>query len=125
MPGLTDNLWRLAHGIVSLGTFIVTCLLVLGLIFSPDIRFNLASIYYKFSSSGIVGIYVFILLVYSVFLGVTGVLLALYNAGGINRNLIKQITKSKTKSRFEIWISKVIYIFFPTAIFLYLMFLIT
>ena len=97
----------------------------MGLIFSPDIRFNLASIYYKFSSSGIVGIYVLILLVYSVFIGVTDVLFALYNAGGINRNLIKQITKSKTKSRFEAWMSKAIYIFSPIAIFIYFRFFFT
>ena len=34
------------------------------------------------------------------------VFLAIYNAGGINRNLITKITNGKIKSRFETWMRK-------------------
>ena len=125
MSGLTEKLWHLISGIISLAAFIIMCLLVLGLIFSPDIRFNLTTAYDQLSSSGIVGIYVFILLAYTLFIGVMDALFALYNAGGINRSLITKIINGKIKSRFEIWMSRVIFIFFPIAIFLYFNFFIT
>jgi len=125
MSGLTEKLWHLISGIISLAAFIIMCLLVLGLIFSPDIRSNFTYIYETLSMSGIVGLYVAIVLTYTMFISVMDVLLAIYNAGGINRNLITKIINGKINSRFEIWMSRVIYIFFPTAIFLYLMFFIT
>ena len=125
MSGLTEKLWHLISGIISLAAFIIMCLLVLGLIFSPDIRSNFTYIYETLSMSGIVGLYVAIVFTYTMFISVMDVLLAIFNAGGINRNLITKIINGKIKSRFEIWMSRVIYIFFPTAIFLYLMFFIT
>ena len=125
MSDLGDKIWRFIYGIVSLSFNFLFFLVILGLIFSPNIRSNFISIYETLSMSGIVGLYVAIVFTYTMFISVMNVLLAIYNAGGINRNLITKIINGKIKSRFEIWMSRVIYIFFPTAIFLYLMFFIT
>ncbi|MDA9965812.1 hypothetical protein N9E85_00755, partial [Gammaproteobacteria bacterium] len=99
--------------------------LILGLIFSSDIRSNITDLYHSLSSAGIIGLYVFITLTYTLFIAVMDVFFAIYNAGGINRNLIPKIISVKTKSRFEAWMSKAIYIFSPIAIFIYFRFFFT
>ena len=75
--------------------------------------------------SGIVGLYVAIVFTYTMFISVMDVLLAIYNAGGINRKLITKITNGKIKSRFETWMGRIIYIFLPIAIFIYFRFFFT
>ena len=125
MSGLTDRLWEFINGIVSIAGFAITSLLILGSIFSSGIRSNVTDLYYSLISSGIIGLYVFITLTYTLFIAVMDVFFAIYNAGGINRNLITKIISVKTKSRFEAWMSKAIYIFSPIAIFIYFRFFFT
>ena len=125
MSGLTKRLWEFINGIVSIAGFAITSLLILGSIFSSGIRSNVTDLYYSLISSGIVGLYVFITLTYTLFIAVMDVFFAIYNAGGINRNLIPKIISVKTKSRFEAWMSKAIYIFSPIAIFIYIRFFFT
>ena len=125
MSGLTERLWEFINGIVSIAGFAITSLLILGSIFSSGIRSNVTDLYYSLISSGIIGLYVFITLTYTLFIAVMDVFFAIYNAGGINRNLITKIISVKTKSRFEAWMSKAIYIFLPIAIFLYFRFFFT
>ena len=119
MSGLTERLWEFINGIVSISGFAITSLLILGSIFSSGIRSNVTDLYYSLISSGIIGLYVFIALTYTLFIAVMDVFFAIYNVGGINRNLIPKIISVKTKSRFEAWMSKAIYIFSPIAIFIY------
>ena len=125
MSGLTERLWEFINGIVSIAGFAITSLLIVGSIFSSGIRSNVTDLYYSLISSGIIGLYVFITLTYTLFIAVMDVFFAIYNAGGINRNLITKIISVKTKSRFEAWMSKAIYIFLPIAIFLYFRFFFT
>ena len=125
MSGLTERLWGFISGIISIAGFAITSLLILGLIFSSDIRSNITDLYHSLSSAGIIGLYVFITLTYTLFIAVMDVFFAIYNAGGINRNLIPKIISVKTKSRFEAWMSKAIYIFSPIAIFIYFRFFFT
>ena len=125
MSGLTERLWEFINGIVSISGFAITSLLILGSIFSSGIRSNVTDLYYSLISSGIIGLYVFITLTYTLFIAVMDVFFAIYNAGGINRNLIPKIISVKTKSRFEAWMSKAIYIFSPIAIFIYFRFFFT
>ena len=125
MSGLTERLWGFINGIISIAGFAITSVLILGLIFSSDIRSNITDLYHSLSSAGIIGLYVFITLTYTLFIAVMDVFFAIYNAGGINRNLIPKIISVKTKSRFEAWMSKAIYIFLPIAIFLYFRFFFT
>jgi len=125
MSGLTKRLWEFINGIVSIAGFAITSLLILGSIFSSGIRSNVTDLYYSLISSGIIGLYVFITLTYTLFIAVMDVFFAIYNAGGINRNLIPKIISVKTKSRFEAWMSKAIYIFSPIAIFIYIRFFFT
>jgi len=125
MSGLTERLWEFINGIVSIAGFAITFLLILGSIFSSGIRSNVTDLYYSLISSGIIGLYVFITLTYTLFIAVMGVFFAIYNAGGINRNLIPKIISVQTKSRFEAWMSKAIYIFSPIAIFIYFRFFFT
>jgi hypothetical protein len=125
MSGLTERLWEFINGIVSIAGFAITSLLILGSIFSSGIRSNVTDLYYSLISSGIIGLYVFITLTYTLFIAVMNVFFAIYNAEGINRNLIPKIISVKTKSRFEAWMSKAIYIFSPIAIFIYFRFFFT
>ncbi|MDC3380281.1 hypothetical protein OAW69_03615 [Gammaproteobacteria bacterium] len=125
MSGLTERLWEFINGIVSIAGFAITSLLILGSIFSSGIRSNVTDLYYSLISSGIIGLYVFIMLTYTLFIAVMDVFFAIYNAGGINRNLIPKIISVKTKSTFEAWMSKAIYIFSPIAIFIYIRFFFT
>ena len=125
MSGLTERLWEFINGIVSIVGFAIAFLLTLGSIFSSDIRSNIIDLYHSLSSAGIIGLYIFIMLTYTIFIAVMDVFFAIYNAGGINRNLIPKIISVKTKSRFEAWMSKAIYIFLPIAIFLYFRFFFT
>jgi hypothetical protein len=125
MSGLTERLWGLINGIVSIVGFAIAFLLTLGSIFSSDIRSNIIDLYHSLSSAGIIGLYIFIMLIYTIFIAVMDVFFAIHNAGGINRNLITKIISVKTKSRFEAWMSKAIYIFFPIAIFIYFRFFFT
>ena len=125
MSGLTERLWEFINGIVSIAGFAITSLLIVGSIFSSGIRSNVTDLYYSLISSGIIGLYVFITLTYTLFIAVMDVFFAIYNAGGINRNLIPKIIIVKTKSRFEAWMSKAIYIFSPIAIFIYFRFFFT
>ena len=125
MSGLTERLWGLINGIVSIVGFAIAFLLTLGSIFSSDIRSNIIDLYHSLSSAGIIGIYILIMLIYTIFIAVMDIFFAIHNAGGINRNLITKIISVKTKSRFEAWMSKAIYIFLPIAIFLYFRFFFT
>jgi len=125
MSGLTERLWGLINGIVSIVGFAIAFLLTLGSIFSSDIRSNIIELYHSLSSAGIIGLYIFIMLIYTIFIAVMDIFFAIHNAGGINRNLITKIISVKTKSRFEAWMSKAIYIFLPIAIFLYFRFFFT
>ena len=100
MSDLGDKIWRFINGIVTLAFNFLFFLVILGLIFSPNIRSNFTSIYEILSMSGIVGLYVAIVFTYTMFISVMDVLLAIYNAGGINRKLITKITNGKIKSRF-------------------------
>ena len=125
MSGLTERLWGFIYGIVSIAGFAITSLLILGSIFSSDIRSNITDLYHSLSSAGIIGLYIFIMLTYTLFIAVMDVFFAIYNAGGINRNLIQKIISVKTKSRFEVWMSQAIYIFTPIAIFIYFRFFFT
>ena len=103
MSGLTERLWEFINGIVSIAGFAITSLLIVGSIFSSGIRSNVTDLYYSLISSGIIGLYVFITLTYTLFIAVMDVFFAIYNAGGINR----------------------IYIFSPIAIFIYFRFFFT
>ena len=125
MSGLTERLWGLINGIVSIVGFAIAFLLTLGSIFSSDIRSNIIELYHSLSSAGIIGLYIFIMLIYTIFIAVMDIFFAIHNAGGINRNLITKIISVKTKSRFEAWMSKAIYIFLPIALFLYFRFFFT
>ena len=125
MSGLTERLWGLINGIVSIVGFAIAFLLTLGSIFSSDIRSNIIELYHSLSSAGIIGFYIFMMLIYTIFIAVMDIFFAIHNAGGINRNLITKIISVKTKSRFEAWMSKAIYIFLPIAIFLYFRFFFT
>ena len=125
MSGLTERLWGLINGIVSIVGFAIAFLLTLGSIFSSDIRSNIIDLYHSLSSAGIIGLYILIMLIYTIFIAVMDIFFAIHNAGGINRNLITKIISVKTKSRFEAWMSKAIYIFLPIAIFLYFRFFFT
>ena len=125
MSGLTERLWGFINGIISIAGFAITSVLILGSIFSSDIRSNITDLYHSLSSAGIIGLYIFITLTYTIFIAVMDVFFAIHNAGGINRNLITKIISVKTKSRFEAWMSKAIYIFLPIAIFLYFRFFFT
>jgi len=125
MSGLTERLWGLINGIVSIVGFAIAFLLTLGSIFSSDIRSNIIDLYHSLSSAGIIGLYIFIMLIYTIFIAVMDIFFAIHNAGGINRNLITKIISVKTKSRFEAWMSKAIYIFSPIAIFIYIRFFFT
>jgi hypothetical protein len=125
MSGLTERLWGLINGIVSIVGFAIAFLITLGSIFSSDIRSNIIELYHSLSSAGIIGLYIFIMLIYTIFIAVMDIFFAIHNAGGINRNLITKIISVKTKSRFEAWMSKAIYIFLPIAIFLYFRFFFT
>ncbi|MDA9676210.1 hypothetical protein N9U32_03360 [Pseudomonadota bacterium] len=125
MSGLTERLWGFVNGIVSIAGFSITSLLILGSIFSSGIRYNITDFYYSLISSGIIGLYIFIVLTYTLFIAVMDVFFAIYNAGGINKNLIPKIISVKTNSRFEAWMSKAIYIFSPIAIFIYSRFFFT
>jgi len=125
MSGLTERLWGVINGIISIAGFAITSVLILGSIFSSDIRSNITDLYHSLSSAGITGLYIFIMLTYTIFIAVMDVFFAIYNAGGINRNLITKIISVKTKSRLEAWMSKAIYIFLPIAIFLYFRFFFT
>ena len=125
MSGLTERLWEFINGILSIAGFAITSLLIVGSIFSSGIRSNVTDLYYTLISSGIIGLYVFITLTYTLFIAVMDVFFSIYNAGGINRNLIPKIISVKTKSRFEAWMSKAIYIFSPIAIFIYIRFFFT
>ena len=113
MSGLIERLWEFTHGIVSIAGFAITSLLILGSIFSSGIRSNVIDLYYSLISSGIIGLYVFITLTYTLFMEVMDVCFAIYNAGGLNRNLIPKIISVKTKSRFEAWMSNCNLHFFP------------
>ena len=75
MSGLTERLWELINGIVSIAGFAITSLLILGSIFSSGIRSNVTDLYYSLISSGIVGLYVFITLTYTLFIAVMDVFL--------------------------------------------------
>ena len=125
MSGLTERLWGLINGIVSIVGFAIAFLLTLGSIFSSDIRSNIIDLYHSLSSAGIIGLCIFIMLIYTIFIAVMDVFFAIYNAGGINKNLIPKIISVKTNSRFEAWMSKAIYIFSPIAIFIYSRFFFT
>ena len=125
MSGITERLWGFINGIISIAGFVITFVLILGSIFSSDIRSNITDVYHILSSAGIIGFYIFIMLSYTIFIAVMDVFFAIHNAGGMNRNLITKIISVKTKSRFEAWMSKAIYIFLPIAIFLYFRFFFT
>jgi len=125
MSDLGDKIWRFINGTVSLAFNFLFFLVILGLIFSPNIRSNFVSTYEILSMSGIVGLYVAIVFIYTMFISVMDMLLAIYNAGGINRNLITKITNGKIKSKFETWMGRIIYIFLPIAIFIYFRFFFT
>jgi hypothetical protein len=116
MSDLGDKIWRFVNGIVSLAFNFLFFLIILGLIFSPNIRSNFTYIYETLSMNGIVGLYVAIVFTYTMFISVMDVLLAIYNAGGINRNLITKITNGKIKSKFETWMGRIIYIFLPIMV---------
>jgi len=68
MSGLTERLWGFIYGIVSIAGFAITSLLILGSIFSSDIRSNITDLYYSLSSDGIIGLYTFIILTYTLFI---------------------------------------------------------
>ena len=56
MSGLTERLWGFINGILSIAGFAITSLLILGSIFSSDIRSNITDLYYSLSSDGIIGL---------------------------------------------------------------------
>ena len=73
MSGLTERLWEFINGIVSIAGFAITSLLIVGSIFSSGIRSNVTDLYYSLISSGIIGLYVFITLTYTLFIAVMDV----------------------------------------------------
>ena len=73
MSGLTERLWGFISGIISIAGFAITSVLILGLIFSSDIRSNITDLYHSLSSAGIIGLYVFITLTYTLFIAVMDV----------------------------------------------------
>jgi hypothetical protein len=126
MSELTDRAWRLLSNIVSLALSALVVLLLLGAIFSENIRSNFYHIYEFTTNSGIVGWYVLTVLCYTFLVEIMYLFLALYNAGGVNRHLpTKLLSMKQARSIFETRMSRLIYIIFPIAIFLYSQFFFT
>ena len=115
-----DSIWKLFNGIVSLATALLVILIILGLIFSENIRSNVIYLYEELASSGIIGIYVSIILIYMVLGSVLSISLAIINARGINKKFISTFFNVQSeKLKFFKWANRVIYIFLPLSIFVY------
>jgi len=118
-----DNIWKLLNGIVSLAASFIIILLILGSIFSGNIRSNVISFYEVATSTGIVGFYVLIIFIYIVFVSVSSISLAIINSKGINKKFISKFFNVQSeKSKFLKWADRVIYIFMPLSISIYFAF---
>ena len=118
-----DNIWKLLYGIVNLATSFIIILIILGSVFSENIRSNVISFYDMSTSMGIVGFYVLIIFIYMVFVSVSAISLAIINAKGLNKKFISTFFNVQSdKSKFLKWADRVIYIFMPLSIFIYFYF---
>lgn len=115
-----DSIWKLFNGIVSLATALLIILIILGLIFSENIRSNVIYLYEELANNGMIGIYVSIILIYMVLGSVFSISLAIINARGINKKFIPIFLNVQSeKLKFFKWANRVIYIFLPLSIFVY------
>ena len=118
-----DNIWKLLYGIVSLATSFIIILIILGSIFSENIRSNVVSFYDMSTSMGIVGFYVLIIFIYMLFVSVSSISLAIINSKGLNKKFISTFFNVQSeKSKFLKWADRVIYIYVPLSIFIYFYF---
>ena len=118
-----DNIWKLLYGIVNLATSFIIILIILGSIFSENIRSNVVSFYDMSTSMGIVGFYVLIIFIYMVFVSISAISLAIINSKGLNEKFISKFFNIQSeKSKFLKWADRVIYIFMPLSIFIYFYF---
>ena len=118
-----DSIWKLLYGIVNLGTSFIIIIIILGSIFSENIRSNVISFYDMSTSMGILGFYVLIIFIYMVFVSVSSISLAIINSKGLNEKFIsKFFNVTSEKSNFLKWADRVIYIFMPLSIFIYFYF---
>ena len=118
-----DNIWKLLYGIVNLATSFIIILIILGSIFSENIRSNVVSLYDVLTTQGIIGFYVLIIFTYIVFVCVSAISLAIINAKGLNKKFIATFFNIQSeKSKFLKWADRVIYIFMPLSIFIYFYF---
>ena len=74
-----DNIWKLLYGIVNLATSFIIILIILGSIFTENIRSNVVSFFDMSTSMGIVGFYVLIIFIYMLFVSVSSISLAIIN----------------------------------------------
>lgn len=118
-----NNIWKLLNGIVSLAASFIIVLIILGSIFSENIRSNIVSLYDVLSTQGIIGFYVLIIFTYILFVSVSSISLAIINAKGFNKKFIAKFFNIQSeKSKFIKWADRVIYIFMPLSIFIYFYF---
>ena len=118
-----DSIWKLFNGIISLATALLVILIILGLIFSENIRLNVISLYEALASNGIIGIYVSIILIHMVLASFLSISLTIINARGINKKFISTFFNVQSeKSKFLKWADRVIYIYVPLSFAIYFYF---
>ncbi|MDC0061858.1 hypothetical protein OAJ69_02735 [Pseudomonadota bacterium] len=118
-----DNIWKLLYGIVNLATSFIIILIILGSIFTENIRSNVVSFFDMSTSMGIVGFYVLIIFIYMLFVSVSSISLAIINSKGLNKKFISTFFNVQSeKSKFLKWADRVIYIYLPLSIVIYFYF---